>query len=187
MNNLPAGLLDHNYEFFAHDGVHAYCLNHGRVIPFEQWDEELLGAIELQMSKFPVKVFNIHKMGITDRLGIIKQFVICNYGGFDHVADMINGELQATEYWPCPHRAVCPFQGKICDGLKTDTGNFLTHTEVRVIKHIAAGMLDKQIADKMGVSVLTVQKHNSNIRKKTGLGRKPELVIFAHKKNLVAS
>jgi len=88
---------------------------------------------------------------------------VCNYGGFDNTADIIDGVLQATEYWPCPKRGHCLQEGKLCDALRTDTGHFLTKRELQVLVLVAKGELDKQIADTLGILETTVATHTKNI------------------------
>ncbi|MHB8209177.1 response regulator transcription factor [Mucilaginibacter sp.] len=185
MNHLPAGLINNQYEFFANTELHAFCLTQGRVIPFEEFDESLLSLVEAEMMKFPVKIFNIHKMGFTGRVEVIRQFLLCNYGGFDNSADMADSKLQPTEYWPCPLRGKCAFEGKICDGLKTDSGQILSTREIQVVKLIASGHMDKEIASHLKIKLNTVTTHTKNIRTKTGLFRKPDITRFAYQNQLI--
>jgi DNA-binding CsgD family transcriptional regulator len=185
-NQLPAGLLNHHYEFFAGPDLHGYCLTSGQVVHFDDFDEQLLIVIELQIAEYPIKVRAIHEMGITGRINVIRQFLVCNYGGFDHLADMIDGQLQATEYWPCPKRSTCAFNGIICDGVKTATGEFLSPREIQVTKLIAAGHLDKEIGLHLNIKLNTVTTHTKNIRRKTGLYRKADITGFAYKNNIVS-
>jgi len=183
-HTLPAGLLDHHYEFFVDaDAVNAYCINHGRVMAFEDFPEELLEVIELQISR--LKRAAINARGIYDRLGVIKEFLMCNYGGFDHVPDMVDGVLQQPEFWSCPQRGHCAQEGILCERLQTESGRNLSHTEVKIIKLTAQGMLDKEIAGHLKISHHTVGSHTRNIRSKTGLLRKSDLTRFAHQNNLV--
>lgn len=186
-HNLPAGLLNHHYEFFASEDaavLEAYCLNHGHVIPFEKFSDELINSIDIQIS--PVKRLAIRAMGVTGRLEEVKQFLVCNYGGFDHKPDMVDGKLQQSEFWACPRRGSCAQEGILCDRLKTDTGNNLSPQEVVVIKRIASGELDKEIAVNLKISKHTVTTHTRNIRRKTGLFRKADITGFAYQKNLIA-
>lgn len=185
MNTLPAGLRNNNHEFFTELGTDAFCITDGSVIPFEEWSEDLLTRIENQMMKFPAKIFAINEMGIQDRSGVIKQYMICNYGGFDNLADMINGELQSPEHWPCPLRGICKFEGILCDCAKTDAGVSFTRRETQIIKLVAIGMLDKEIASHLGISLLTVNVHSKNIRTKGGFMRKADIVLYALKKQLI--
>lgn len=185
MNKLPAGLVDQNYEFFVSPHAPLSAITGGTVRRFEDLSEDVLLVIEKQMRRYPAKLREIGKMGITDRRESIKQFLVCNYGGFDNHADMVDNRLMPTEYWPCPKRGTCAHEGILCDKFKTDTGEYLNKREIQVLKLIAAGFLDKEIAEQMGgISVHTVTTYTQNIRRKTGLSRKPDLTLYAHQKNL---
>ena len=48
----------------------------------------------------------------------------------------------------------------------------LTRSEMLICSHIQAGLSSKEIAEKMGISLETVQTHRRNIRKKLGLRRR---------------
>jgi len=185
MNNLPAGLINNDIEFFVSDDLKAYQLQNRAVIPFEQFDDDVLVAIYSDMLAHPHKINELGLMGISEPKEMIKQYLICNYGGFDNKADMIDGKLQPTEYWPCPFRGNCPHEGKLCDNLRTDTGEFLTKREIEVLELIAIGKLDKEIANLLDMSPNTVPTHTKNIRIKTGLSRKADLTRFALTKNLI--
>lgn len=124
-------------------------------------------------------------MGITERLPRIKQAIVCMYGGFDNSPDIKDGELQTAEYWPCPKRGSCAFEGKLCDSLKTDTGDHLTPRHIEILKLIANGYQDKEIASQLNLSISTVTTHNREIRTRTGLARKADLTRFAIQKNLI--
>lgn len=57
--------------------------------------------------------------------------------------------------------------------------NSLTQAERRVLRLIAAGKLNNQIAEELFVSVRTVEHHRSNICSKLGLNGKHALLTFA--------
>lgn len=61
----------------------------------------------------------------------------------------------------------------------------LTEREREVIKHIASGFLNKEIADKLNVSLRTVEAHKSNILKKLNLTSKADLIIYAIKNKII--
>lgn len=184
--NLPAGLLDHNYEFFSDkSGSHAYCLSSGQVIPFVQFAPEVHDALVEHFNHFPEKVKAATALAAVNRISPLEQLTHCNYGGFDNEPDMTDGQLHQHEFWNCPERGNCRFEGKCCDRLKTDTGEFLTPAEIQVVKLSAAGHLDKTIAAHLSISPHTVAAHQRNIRRKTNLFRKPDITRFAHQKNLL--
>jgi DNA-binding NarL/FixJ family response regulator len=55
----------------------------------------------------------------------------------------------------------------------------LTGRERQVMRLVAEGLTDKEIADSLYVSPRTVQNQLSSIRRKTGLGRRSELAHWA--------
>jgi DNA-binding NarL/FixJ family response regulator len=61
----------------------------------------------------------------------------------------------------------------------------LTKRELEVLKLVAQGMTNKQIAESLFISVKTVETHKSHILDKLGLSNSAELMRFAVKNNLV--
>ncbi|MDB4919821.1 LuxR C-terminal-related transcriptional regulator [Mucilaginibacter sp.] len=181
---LPAGLRDNNYEFFADDN-RACFITQGAVAEVDKLSEQMLQAIESELGKYPEKLKGINKMGVSGRLPVINQFMICNYGGFDSKPDLVNYQLGETEYWPCPKRGTCAFEGIVCDGLRTNTGEVLSKREIEVVKHIATGELDKNIAHNLNISHSTLTTHTRNIRRKTKLFRKADITRFAYENTLI--
>lgn len=180
---LPAGLLDSNLEFFT-TGDCVYALWQGSVIPFDRFPEELKEIVERDMNLHPDVVSVLIEMDFVERDKMLWQYIRCRFGAFDGEPDLVGDNLKATEYWECGLRGKCPYEGRLCPGLKAANGN-LTQREIQVLKLIAEGLLDKEIASKLNISVNTVPVFTKHIRKKTGLDRKPDLVRFAINKNLI--
>jgi two-component system response regulator NreC len=61
----------------------------------------------------------------------------------------------------------------------------LTPREVEVLGLIALGYMNPEIADKLVLSVRTVETHRANIQRKTGLTTRAELIAYAVENNLV--
>jgi DNA-binding NarL/FixJ family response regulator len=57
--------------------------------------------------------------------------------------------------------------------------NQLTVREQEVLRHIAAGQSNKQIARDLALSVRTVETHRLNIKRKLGIEGQAELIRFA--------
>lgn len=55
----------------------------------------------------------------------------------------------------------------------------LTHRERDVLRHIADGHANKQIAQLLGLSVRTVETHRLNIKRKLGIDGQAELIKYA--------
>lgn len=65
------------------------------------------------------------------------------------------------------------------------SGALLTPRETQILRHVAQGFQDKQIAVALQVSVRTVENHAARIRKKLGVGNRAALVRFALRAHLV--
>ena len=61
----------------------------------------------------------------------------------------------------------------------------LTQREVEVLRLIARGKTDREIADELVVSVRTVTTHVSNILNKTDAANRTEATSYAHEHGLI--
>jgi DNA-binding CsgD family transcriptional regulator len=180
---LPAGITDENVEFFAHDNE-LFAFSAGEMIRSQDWSEDILSAIERDMEDHPEAVECLVKADIVGRLAMIEQYIMCRYSALDTDPDLIEGKLQSPEYTDCNLRGQCPYEGRLCVLLKAPFGT-LTHREIEVLRLIPEGLADKEIADHLGISALTVPVYMKNLRAKTGAHNKAELVRFAFQKNLL--
>ncbi len=180
---LPAGIADKNVEFFA-QGEQVFAIMGGQMHPIQTWPDWLAQAIEDDMAKHPEAVEALVDADIVGRAEMIEQYVKCRYSVLDNSPDMINGQLQPTEYTTCSLRGTCPYEGRLCDLLKAPHGT-LTHREIAVLKLIPEGLLDKEIAERLGISPLTVGVYMRNLREKIGANNKASLVRFALQKRLI--
>lgn len=68
------------------------------------------------------------------------------------------------------------------DGVKIDN---LTKRELEVLKLLAVGMYNKEVAEKLDISERTVKNHVSNIFKKIEVTDRTQAAVFAIRNNLV--
>jgi two-component system response regulator NreC len=61
----------------------------------------------------------------------------------------------------------------------------LTPREIEVLGLLALGYMNPEIADKLVLSVRTVETHRANIQRKTGISTRAELIAYAIENNLV--
>ena len=64
--------------------------------------------------------------------------------------------------------------------------NGLSRREVEVLRLVAAGRTNQQIADELVISLNTVARHVSNIFGKTGVANRAEAASYAHSRGLIA-
>lgn len=60
----------------------------------------------------------------------------------------------------------------------------LTSREIAIVRAIAAGQTNKDIADQLGISLQTVKHHMTSIFNKTGMSSRLELALFAVRNRL---
>jgi DNA-binding NarL/FixJ family response regulator len=64
-------------------------------------------------------------------------------------------------------------------------GETLSDRETEVLQHMATGLSNKEIADRLNISINTVITHRKNISQKTGIKSIPGLTIYAVTKKLI--
>jgi two-component system, NarL family, response regulator NreC len=67
-----------------------------------------------------------------------------------------------------------------------DSYDLLTDREREVLQLIAEGLANKEIANKLNLSVYTVDTHRSHILRKLNLHSVPEVILYAVRKNIIA-
>lgn len=177
---ITAGLICNNGEIFG-DGISNFSIIGGRCLPFNESPEVLLQTVDSSID--PVDHECLDQMGLVDIMDRRNQWATCNLSRLDNEPDYIYGQKTLKrEFVQCSKRGYCPFESKLCRTQAQLTG--LTPTQLIVLGHVHKGLLNKEIAVKMRISEETVKSHTQNIRIKTGLARKADLVRYAQKLNL---
>lgn len=184
---LPGGSVDASGEFFVHDGE-MYVRTKGITYSFDQFPQYIKDMVSDDMDKNPSKVAALVKWGLLDLYSQMRQYLFCLYGGHDDNPDFDeNGVLQQTEYVDCGRRCganKCKFEGELCNSIVVKNG-ILNSKEIAVLKMIAEGYLDKEIAATLFISDQTVRYYKDSLCKKSGLERKPALSGLAYMLGLI--
>lgn len=64
---------------------------------------------------------------------------------------------------------------------------FLTEREIQIVRLIAEGMSSREIAERLAISVKTVDTHRANIMEKLGVRNSAELIKYAMSKGIVSA
>lgn len=67
----------------------------------------------------------------------------------------------------------------------SETNNLLSEREIEVLKLLVSGLQNKEIADKLNISINTVLTHRKNITQKTGIKSVSGLTIYAVLKKII--
>jgi DNA-binding NarL/FixJ family response regulator len=96
----------------------------------------------------------------------LRQAVITVYGGGSVISPMLAGHL-LKEY------------SRASRGEASNVRPLLGEREHEILRLVAGGCTDKEIAEQLYISPRTVQNHLTRIREKTGLRRRAELTRWA--------
>jgi ATP/maltotriose-dependent transcriptional regulator MalT len=116
---------------------------------------------------------------------LIEHFPLERDSALMHL-DLAIGELESMEMQPALEEARRLLEGHV-EGQKTPRVQYpdgLSAREVEVLRLIATGRSNQQIADELVISFNTVQRHVGNLFAKTGLHNRTEAAAYAHRHNL---
>lgn len=184
--NIPAGIEDKGFEFFYSDKVKDICCTHDRkMLLWEEIPEIAFEIVSEDLAKHPgaiaaLKDWNIHSPKL-----MLKQYIFCRFGRYDGNPDINeDGTINDSEYFDCGLRGKCKYEGKLCSTIKLENGE-LTKRETEILKEVAKGKLNKEIAESLFLSEHTIASHIQNIQQKGNFFRKFEMIAFAKDKNLI--
>lgn len=182
MNQIsPKILQPGTVEFYANAGT-AYAFIHGVQLPISSWPLRIVEMIRTDLDKHPGAESALERMGITDPVEQINQYVMCMYGELNLEPDFINYKpSQDTEFTSliCSSQN-CQFRGILCKLVHADYGD-LTAREVDICKLLADDNTCNDIALALGISVNTVNTHITNILPKIGVRNARAAAVWASK------
>lgn len=152
----------------------------GNVITIDENSEvlqKILSIVKRDHPKAYEALEEIYKNSAHYKYLMARRFIKCNFSVLDNKVDMLNGEFN-IEHVSCPMRGECKWERVIC---LPEFSTVLTDRETEIILCIANGMTDSAIADKLFISIFTVDNHRKNIYKKLDLHNRAELILYAQK------
>lgn len=147
---------------------------------------ETLSELKKKKSKARIIMLTIHN----EVEYLVKAFEIgCNGyvlkdSSFDVLKQAIYAVLNGEKYIQSDLAAVLN-EGLSAINIDAEKLNLLTRREEQVLKLIAEGLFNKEIAAKLDISERTVKNHVSNIFKKIDVSDRTQAAVFAIKNNLV--
>ena len=175
------GFHKNECESFVHDDVLTHVceaeIKYGLNLP-----AHILSKYEADFEADAQARKELKIMGIPED-EMLEQFIKCRFGGNDNKAD-ISGNKLTPDYWQCGKHGVCEHEFVVCRPVITETGEKLTRCEIAVMKQITLDLSDKEIADKLCVSVNTICSHRVHLTQKIGCNSKNGIVRFAIEKGI---
>jgi DNA-binding CsgD family transcriptional regulator len=113
------------------------------------------------------------------RFRAVSRFIKCNWGNDDEIKDIDENGSFRFEHVRCPLRGgFCIWEDTVCHPKEL---NHLSSRELDVLKLYATGSSLKEVAQKLFISVRTVETHRDNIYSKLGVKNQSQLTDYAHK------
>lgn len=78
-----------------------------------------------------------------------------------------------------------PAMQRICAGLMAERTEELSPTELLVLRHVANGKEDREIAAQRGRSEESIKDHMKHIRRKLGASTRAQAVHIAHQRGIL--
>lgn len=185
-STLP-GILDEGIEIFwdaEKDTLRAIYA--GEIWPFNKLPKNILQTLEsfMELDEEAMRIMDVAGVWRTeDRLW---TYFKCGYGQINQEADVSLDEgLSQPEYWSCACNGHCCLKSYFKKNRGGAQGIELTTRQLEVLKAISEFLPDKAVADQLGISIDTLNKHKGQLLAKTGFQTKMELVVWAHQNSLL--
>ena len=145
-----------------------------------------LARIKLDLPDIPVVMFSSH-----DNPTYIARAVALGASGYllksasrDEIIDAIRAAASGESIWSRDElRRVTGALAAPRNGSEADVP--LTKRESEVLKQLAFGLTNKEIAQSLGISYETVKEHVQHILRKVGVSDRTQAAVWAVRKNLV--
>lgn len=111
----------------------------------------------------------------------VRRFIKCNFGIYDNMIDVDEYWNFNFEFVGCPLRGECKHDKIIC---APKFNSKLSDRELEVMRMLYKGVSDSDVADKLFISLNTVNNHRKNSFRKLGIHSMPEFMRYAMTNNL---
>lgn len=111
----------------------------------------------------------------------VRRFIKCNFGLYDNMIDVDDTWNFNFEFVGCPLRGECKYDKVIC---APKFNSKLSDRQLEVMKLLYQGAKDTDIADKLFISLNTVNNHRKNSFRKVGVHSMPDFMRYAISNNL---
>lgn len=147
---------------------------------------ELLKKIRMENDKTKILILTIHNE--VEYLSKAVEIGVNGYVLKDSESSELKKAIQAVhrgESYIQPSIAPLLLEASNKEDKQEDTTSVLSSREHEVLKLIAEGLFNKEIAYKLSISEKTVKNHVSNIFKKIGVSDRTQAAVYAIKNNIV--
>lgn len=113
---------------------------------------------------------------------MVKRFCKCNFGEIRQTPSDVDSQGRfCFEKVACPLKGECQFENVICN---PKFNARISDSEMRVLELVFKGCEKEYIADKLCLSMHTVNNHIRNAYTRLGFHEKAEFIDYAHRNSL---
>lgn len=136
------------------------------IIPYQNIDKSILVDFWNELQSMPDVVERLKFRGLTTDDELLREYLICRYGGSDQVIDMLYGK-GTSDYCHCGNRGHCPDEGFVGLCSVPTVGDIkLSKSEIENLSFVAKDKSVKEIATIRNRSLHTVETQVRSIRAK---------------------
>lgn len=165
-NRIYPGMLDRAIEFFTVESE-GYFIQKGQIKCFNEMSYGVYAIVKNHISKDHVLTRTLKTWHPDNETEQVYQFLKCRYGGLDFKADIKDNKLQDGDYWECPKRATCSFNGIVCKAPQYN-GHNLTSLDVKLMKLLSTNETNESIAQQLHIPMGSFHKSKKILYEKLG-------------------
>jgi DNA-binding NarL/FixJ family response regulator len=146
-----------------------------------QMERSSLPEVEALAARIAVIVVTASEL-VGDALGAIRlgaRAVVLKRFAVETLMDAIRG-VAAGNVWMPPS-----VQGELAARLRSPTSNPLSAREEEVVRHVALGLRNAEVARRLFISEQTVKTHLNNVFQKLGIQDRVELTVYAIRNGII--
>lgn len=182
-STLYPGMLDNKVEYFAVQGEMKFMQN-SQVQCTTKLPYAIVQLGYEEIEKEPEVNEALKQMQPGSKFNQLQQFLKCRYGGLDFSADMENNQFKEGDYWDCPSRKTCPFNGLICKSPKVNNQE-LTPLEIKLMKLKSTPKTNEVIAEELNLPFGSFHKASKILHQKLQVQTRQEVALKAKQLNLI--
>lgn len=146
-----------------------------------QMERSALADIEILAKRVPVVVVTASEL-VGDALGAIRlgaRAVVFKRFAIETLMDAVRSVAAGDVWMPAS------VQGQLAARLQNPLMNPLSAREEEVVRHVALGLRNIEVAKKLFISEQTVKSHLNNIFQKLGIRDRVELTVYAIRAGII--
>lgn len=145
---LP-GMVNNSVEIFVVENV-VKAIRRGKVIDFTDLPLGIIQRLKEEINKDKQLKLALHDMHPDSSWKRLEQFAKCRFGGLDFQGDITEDAIQDGEYWDCPNRGNCAYEGIVCK-LPMINNHRLTSQEIQLMQLSSSEKTNDVIAEEMNM------------------------------------